>query len=239
MLYITLSHSLSHLFSVSLTHTHTHTECTLRGLSAPVHQCCRISPVNDWTQCVAAIHIHLFSINVIYVFFMLPLGLEQFSVRDLCANGPLTPAVSNYSWGMEPRLSLQPPVIIWVMAKWLNKPFPIKIKIKGGGWRRRGHVLGRHLETELERTTGEFTERNAKVDVALKCWLSTPLRVFLIYSCLAPTVSKYWLSCKKKNSGTFLKGLKRCEMKWIRPRRIHVEISAPHGSVLFRFRNDL
>lgn len=61
-----------------------HTECTLCGLSAPVRQRCRISPVNDWTQCVAAIHIHLFSINVIYVFFMLPLGLERFSVLGLC-----------------------------------------------------------------------------------------------------------------------------------------------------------
>lgn len=41
------------------------------------------------------------------------------------ANGPLTPALTNYSWGMEPRPSLHPPVLIWVMAKWMNDPFLI------------------------------------------------------------------------------------------------------------------
>lgn len=35
---------------------------------------------------------------------------------------PLTPAVSNYPWGMASRLGLQPPAIIWVMAK-LHKSF--------------------------------------------------------------------------------------------------------------------
>lgn len=74
---ICLSRYLTSRFCVSDPHTEW-------GLSAPVRQRCRISPVNDRAQCVAAMHIHLFSINVMYVFFMLPLGLERLSVRALC-----------------------------------------------------------------------------------------------------------------------------------------------------------
>lgn len=79
---------------------------------------------------VTTVHIHLFGISVIDVFFMLPLGLKQYAVQGLCMlMCPLTPAVSNYPWGMEPRLGLQPPAIIWVMAK-LHKSFCRKLKKK-------------------------------------------------------------------------------------------------------------
>lgn len=62
---------------------------------------------------VTTVRIHLFSISVIDVFFMLPLGLKQYAVQGLCMlMCPLTPAVSNYPRGMEPRLGLQPPAII-------------------------------------------------------------------------------------------------------------------------------
>lgn len=81
-------------------------------------------------------HIRLFGISVIDVFFMLPLGLKQYAVQGLCMlMCPLTPAVSNYPWGMEPRLGLQPPAIIWVMAK-LHKSFCRKLEVWGEEWER-------------------------------------------------------------------------------------------------------
>lgn len=46
---------------------------------------------------VTTVHIHLLSISMIDVFFMLPLGLKQYAVQGLCMlMCPLTPAAPNY-----------------------------------------------------------------------------------------------------------------------------------------------
>lgn len=107
-------------FCVSGTHTNMHTlanKCTSLLTPQDITFLWPLSVV--WT----AVHIHLFGISVIDVFFLLPLGLKQYAVQGLCMlMCPLTPAGSNYPWGMEPRLGLQPPAIIWVMAK-LHKSF--------------------------------------------------------------------------------------------------------------------
>lgn len=109
---------------------------------------------------VTTVHIHLFGISMIDVFFMLPFGLKQYAVQSLCMlMCPLTPAVSNYPWGMEPRLGLQPPAIIWVMAK-LHKSFCRKLKKEKkerrnhsrGSWR--GHETRGRKRKERRRERG-------------------------------------------------------------------------------------
>lgn len=106
-------------------------------------------------------HIRLFGISVIDVFFMLPLGLKQYAVQGLCMlMCPLTPAVSNYPWGMEPRLGLQPPAIIWVMAK-LHKSFCRKLEVWGEEWERNHSGGGQEVR---KGKTGGSRKRIRKCD---------------------------------------------------------------------------
>lgn len=125
---------------------------------------------------VTTVHIHLFGISVIDVFFMLPLGLKQYAVQGLCMlMCPLTPAVSNYPWGMEPRLGLQPPAIIWVMAK-LHKSF-----VQNWGKEKKGTIIqeraaeGMEQEVRKGRSGGKEEESNAGVPlfclfITTLCW---------------------------------------------------------------------